>query len=377
MPHPQWVETCRQLIQEHTEDISNIPGWIRSRRFRLASGDGVQKGVKDLLAIHEFEKDNGLGGPEHQYAKSRSWRLRIVNEVIEGKDNKTFDFSHEFKAQDYQAPEPLRAFDHVSRPTTGATSWQLDGCKDPHAPLVVFSNSLLTDLHIWDAAVGQLIRVFPRLRFLRYNTRGYEAPSNESVNLDILADDLAALLDAVGVQKCLAVIGVSLGGITCMNFAFRHPSRLEKYIACDCNVASSDTNTKAWKARLALARSEGGWAQLANQTVERWFTVASVDSQTKATSDVRRMILSASREGFVECVAALCDFNLAKKVKEIEVPGLYVAGHCDGILPRAMAKFARTSPHSSFVEIARSGHLPMVEQSEAFVTVVRDFLGSS
>ena len=300
-----------------------------------------------------------------------------MNEVIEGKDNKTFDFAHGFKAQDYQKPKPLNGFKHVSRPTTGATSWHVDGCEDPQAPLIVFSNSLLTDLHIWDATVAQLIRVFPRFRFLRYNTRGYESPSNEAVNIDVLADDLAALLDTLGVHKCLAVIGVSLGGITCMNFAIRYPARLDKYIACDCNVASSEKNSQAWIARVTLARSEGGWAQLANQTIERWFTAASVESQTKATSDVRHMILSASVEGFVDCVAALCDFNLTETIKEIRVPGLYVVGHCDGVLPKAMANFVQTTPQSSFIEIAGAGHLPMVEQSEAFTKVVRDFLGSS
>ena len=44
--------------------------------------------MKELLALHEFESDNGLDGPEHQYAKSRPWQLKIVSEVIEGEDNK-------------------------------------------------------------------------------------------------------------------------------------------------------------------------------------------------------------------------------------------------------------------------------------------------
>ena len=334
-------------------------------------------GVKELLAVHEFGRDNGLNGPEHQLAKSRPWRKKIVEEVIEGKDNKIFDFTHAFKAQDYRTPKPLNDFNHVSKPTPSAVSWRVDGCEERHALLVVFSNFLLIDLHIWDSTVAQLIRAFPQFRFLRYNTRGHESPSEEPVNVDVLADDLAGLLDILGVQTCLVVVGVSLGGITCVNFASRYPLRTSKYIACDCNVASSDKNTTAWIARIALALSEGGRGKLANQTVERWFTAASVKSQTKATSDVRRMVLSASLEGFVDCVAALCDFDLSEKVKAMEIPGLYVVGHCDGVSPEAMARFAQTSPQASFVEIADAGHLPMVEQSEAFTQVVRGFLGSS
>jgi len=160
-----------------------------------------------------------------------------------------------------------------------------------------------------------------------------------------------------------------------MNFAIRYPSRLDKYIACDCNAASSDNNSKAWVARVSLARSEGGWSELASRTVERWFSAASLESQTKAVSDVRRMILCASVDGYVGCVAALCDFNLTEKAKGIQIPGLYVVGKCDGVLTEA--KFAQAIPQASFVGIAGAGHLPMVEQSEAFVTVIRDFLGSS
>src|SRR5271156_1146492 len=125
-----------------------------------------------------------------------------------------------------------------------------------------FTYSLLTDLHIWDPTIDELIRAFPGFRFLRYNTQGYESSSNEPVDVDVLADDLAGLLDSLGVQSCFAAVGVSLGGVTCMNFTIRYPSRLDKYIACDYNVASSDNNSKAWVARVSLARSEGGLVQV-------------------------------------------------------------------------------------------------------------------
>jgi hypothetical protein len=95
--------------------------------------------VRELLAIHEFEEDNGLDGPEHKFAKSRQWQEKIVNEVIEDKENQIFDFAHTFKAQDYQRPKPLNGSNHGSRPTAGASSWRIDGCRDPHAPWILFS----------------------------------------------------------------------------------------------------------------------------------------------------------------------------------------------------------------------------------------------
>lgn len=70
------------------------------------------------------------------------------------------------------------------------------------------------------------------------------------------------------------------------------------------------------------------------------------------------MILCASVDGFVDCVAALCDFNLTEKAKGIQISGLYVVGKCDGALPEAMTKFAQAIPQAPFVGIAGAGHLP-------------------
>ena len=360
---------------------------MRSRRYRCVSGEGRKDGITELLALHDFSKDNGIDGPEHICAKKRPWRNKVVDTVIEGKDNKIWDFHRAFRAEDYRDPPAVNAVNGVSHswfssasfchPATGATSWRFDGCEDADAPLIVFSNSLLTDFHLWDWTIAKLKGAFPQYRFLRYNTRGYEYGSREAVSADLLADDIAGLLDHLGIVKCHMVIGVSLGGLTAMNFAIRHPTRLDKFVACDCNVASSEKNTQAWKERIALARSEGGWNKLADQTVVRWFTVESARAWTVGIRLVREQVLKASLQGFEDCVAALCDVNLVDKIKHIQVPGLCLVGKCDGVLPKTMASFASSIPMSSFVEIAGAGHLPMVEQAQAFVNALVTFMQST
>jgi len=67
-----------------------------------------------------------------------------------------------------------------------------------------FTYSLLTDLHIWDPTIDELIRAFPGFRFLRYKTRGYESSSNELVDVDVLADDLAGAVGFFG--ECRVVL---------------------------------------------------------------------------------------------------------------------------------------------------------------------------
>lgn len=80
-----------------------IPGWRRSRRYQLVDADDQKEGYTELLAIHDLETTNGIGGPEHGVAKSRPWRTRIL-ELVESRDNKLFEFFHEFQASDYRTP---------------------------------------------------------------------------------------------------------------------------------------------------------------------------------------------------------------------------------------------------------------------------------
>ena len=73
----------------------------------------------------------------------------------------------------------------------------------------------------------------------------------------VVAGDIAGLLDILGVHKCLAVVGLSLVGISCVNFGLRYAWGMDKNIACDCNVALSVNNTRDWKARMTIALRGG------------------------------------------------------------------------------------------------------------------------
>ncbi|KAK0337240.1 hypothetical protein LTR94_005547 [Friedmanniomyces endolithicus] len=160
-----------------------------------------------------------------------------------------------------------------------------------------------------------------------------------------------------------------MGGVTALNFALRYPGMLEKFIACDCNVASSAANTAAWGERVELARREG-MAALADVTVKRWFTAPNYGSEEARR--VEGMVAQADLEGFVGNTAALCEYDLRGKVGGITVPGLLVAGEGDGKLPEAMAGFGIEGV--GFRRVAGAGHLPMLENLGGFMEVLGVFL---
>ena len=96
-------ELHRWYEQEHTHDLQQIPGWLRSRRFQLVHGSDQRPGHTELLAVHEYAAENGLDGPEHELAKSKPWRNRVLG-LVASRKNQRYEFVHEVMASDYKKP---------------------------------------------------------------------------------------------------------------------------------------------------------------------------------------------------------------------------------------------------------------------------------
>lgn len=353
--------------QEHSEMISRVPGWLRTRRFRMVVG-GLQgmppAGQVECLVVHDFGAKNGLDGAEYKAAFDTPWRKQVVDKTV----------SHETRRwKHYLTFDALKEPPSTVITTDGAElQYRLEG--KPKDPIIVFVNSILTTLHIWDDVAKALLSTGingQTYRVLRYNARGYsqQAERSNPTRFDLLTDDLQYLLQRLDIEKVHAVVGVSMGGVTSMNFAIRHPDMLEKFVSCDCNVAASPANSSAWEDRIQLAKSEG-MSALADVTVKRWFTEPNHDSENaKKAFD---MVAHANVEGFAQNTGALCNYDLKEKLPGMKTPGLLIAGEGDGKLPEAMQKFG--IPNTTFNAIPRAGHLPMLENHEAFMGALETFL---
>ncbi|KAK5127138.1 hypothetical protein LTR85_008498 [Meristemomyces frigidus] len=353
--------------EEHIGMLSKIPGWLRTRRFEMVVG-GIKgmppSGHVECLAVHEYEAKNGQGGPEHKAAQSTPWRSKVM-EKVGAKDRR--DWAH------------FLTFDALEEPPSSVTTtdgaelrFQLEG--NPSDPVIVFVNSILTNFHIWDDVAKALTTTGingKTYRVLRYNPRGYsqQAARSNPTRFDLLADDLEYLLQRLNIERVHAVIGVSMGGVTSMNFAIRHPDMLEKFVACDCNSASSPANNTAWGERIELGKSKG-MSALADVTVKRWFTQPNHESAN--AKKTQQMVEQASLEGFEESTGALCNYDLKEQLPNIKTPGLLIAGEGDGKLPEAMQKFG--IPNATFKAIPNAGHLPMLENHDAFMEALAGFL---
>ncbi|UZJ54540.1 hypothetical protein CBS101457_003860 [Exobasidium rhododendri] len=241
------------------------------------------------------------------------------------------------------------------------------------SPWIILVNSLMTNLTMWDSIMPAFT---PHFNIITYDQRGHGFSSTPSTGctLDELADDVATIQAALGVEKVYAVIGVSQGGATALNFALRHGDKVDRIVACDTQAVSPEANRIAWDERIEMAQSKGMLA-LANVTVPRWYGPGSGASDAVRSKTVE-LVASTSVEGFEKSARALQGYDLVAKGLKEKLKGsktLLVAGSADGKLPEALSGLAKDTG-VDYASIESAGHLPMCDQPKAFTDTVLPWL---
>jgi 3-oxoadipate enol-lactonase len=249
-----------------------------------------------------------------------------------------------------------------------ALHYRVDGA-DEGRPWIVFGNSLLTGLQVWDAQVSALTAGYS---ILRYDQRGHgqSEVSREPVDFDLLGEDLLALMDDTGIASC-TYVGLSMGVPTGLAACSRAPARFEKLVFVDGAAKTASTGKAFWDERIALARDKGIGA-LADATVDRWFSASTTDDGLRGR--MREMIAATPADGFEQCARALKNYDYFEAVTGIECPLLTIAGAEDGVMPDTMNKtFGGVAGRRSAI-IPEAGHIPNFERPDAFNKALISFL---
>lgn len=392
-------EYQKWYVEEHVGMLAKVPGWRRSRLFKTSSLlQEADDGTVAYLCLHDYAPDNGLGGAEHKASMDTPRRTAVFQKYVARKSRQTYSLFYVFgpASRDLYSLsqlDPSSASFTSSSGTlqTSATSitsrittpsgivirYRLQGNPSPSAPVIVFSNSLLTSYAMWDPLITLLQQHRPDLRLLRYDTRGRHSLPQPPVaaTLADLASDLDALRAALRIDRFACLVGVSMGGATALRYALTYPARAARFVAADCNAASSAANTQAWRDRIDVARGGGGMAALAGQTVARWFHS---ETRDETVAWMTAMVAENDVEGFAHSCTALWDYDLREQLRVCAVPGLLVAGEADGkgALVKAMESFKGLvgEEGAALRVVPRAGHLPMCENPQAFWEAIKDFI---
>src|SRR5689334_15997665 len=189
------------------------------------------------------------------------------------------------------------------------------------APWVVFSNSLMTNLSMWDEQATALAGDF---RVLRYDQRGHggtDAPSG-AYSFNTLTADVVALFDALGIKRA-HFVGLSMGGMAAVALAENYPDRVDRIVPCDCGPASTPQSAQQWEERIALAKAHGMEA-LVEPTAGRWYPPEFAAANKPIVDKVRQMIRTTPLNGFAGCASALSNFDLRPGLSGIKHRTLFL-----------------------------------------------------
>ena len=249
--------------------------------------------------------------------------------------------------------------------------YRFDGPEN--APIILVSNSLASNLAMWDHQIDTLVGL--GFRVLRYDSRGHGQSGVPlgPCSIEMLTTDAVGLLDALGIERA-SFMGCSKGGMVGQMAGTRYGDRFDKLVLC--STAAYMGGGDVWAARIEAVTS-GGMAAVVDATIDRWFTGAGQERMPDDVGRVREMILATPPDGFIACAHAIAAMDQRESIRAIDRPTLVVVGeHDPGTPPSAAELIHDRIAGSKLVVLEDSAHLCNIEQAGRFNAALEAFLGA-
>lgn len=248
--------------------------------------------------------------------------------------------------------------------------WQEVGTGDA----VLFVHGFPLDSRMWSE---QLERIPRRFRLLAPDLRGFgsTARGDAALSMDRFADDLAGLLDHLGIER-VVVCGLSMGGYVAFALWRRHADRIRALVLC-ATRASADTE-EVRRGRFALAGrvQESGSRVAADEQIPRLLSDRTMEERPEVADRVREMIESTDRATIVAALEAMAARpDSTPQLATIDVPTLVIAGAEDVMVTAdEIQRLADEIPDARIQAIPGAGHLPPLERPVEFNRALVHFL---
>jgi 3-oxoadipate enol-lactonase len=239
-----------------------------------------------------------------------------------------------------------------------------------HAPVLMLSNSLGTDLHMWDAQAAGFAQ---RFRLVRYDRRGHGKSGVPSgpYSMERLGRDALAIADGLRVAK-FHWCGLSMGGMEGMWLAVNVPQRIDRLILSNTSAHFPDRGI--WDQGIKAIRGSGSLVPLADRIVNLWFS-PEFRARAPATVAVMKAMLAATpAEGYAACCEAIRDMDHRNILSRITARTLVIAGRHDQATSVAAAQFIQGRIAGAALTVLDAAHISNVEQPTAYADAVLDFL---
>ena len=241
-------------------------------------------------------------------------------------------------------------------------------------PKIIFSNSLGSDLRMWNPQVEAMK---DKYCIIRYDKRGHgkSSPAQGPYSFDMLENDVIKIMDNLEVEKA-NFVGLSMGGMTSLGLALKHQNRFDKFVCCAARADMPPPMQDGWNQRIAVVK-ESDTAGVVNGSLERWFSEKFITDP--ANIDVinlsKDMITNTSKEGYIGSCEAIKKLDYLKELSTINREILYISGEIDmGAPAMAMEEMHHLTPNSKYECISGAAHILNIECAEEVNNIILEFL---
>jgi 3-oxoadipate enol-lactonase len=244
---------------------------------------------------------------------------------------------------------------------------EVEGRED--APALMLSNSLGTNLHMWDEQAGEWAKYF---RVIRYDRRGHgkSGVPDGPYSMERFGRDVLAILDALEIEKT-NWCGLSMGGMVGQWLGANAPDRVEKLVLSNTNFHYADK--APWADRIKFVQ-EKGLTELVDPNMERWFTKDFRARAPQTIARMKEMFVATDPVGYIACCEAIRDMDFTESNSRITAPTLVIVGKQDPATPPAAGEAIAKQIKGAEVAALDAAHISNMEQPKLYTETVLEFL---
>lgn len=233
----------------------------------------------------------------------------------------------------------------------------------------------------WDAVAPSLARhahvIVPDLR--GFGASASSPRSDAAVqSMEAHADELARLLESLGVGEPVTLVGFSMGGYVCFPFFRRHRERVRALVLCNTRAVPDTPEGAAARATLAARALIEGAAPVIDAMLPRLLAADTLASRPDVVRSVRALMEAAPPDGIAASLRGMAArTDSTALLPSIDVPTLVVVGEHDAISPPAeMLGLAAAIPGARAIVLPGCGHMSTHEAPEELAHALEMFVRS-
>lgn len=247
------------------------------------------------------------------------------------------------------------------------------------SPVVLLVHGFPLNRSMWDPQIGVLrgsgARVIaPDLRGFGASEAGPPGP----LTMEQHADDLVALLDALGIVERVLFVGLSMGGYVAFAFWRRHSERVRAFVLADTRAAPDAPQQVIDREAMARAVEDAHSPEPSiKNRMPRMFS-RTLRQGAPVERQVEAMMASTSPRAVADGERALAlRVSSFATLPTISVPTLVIVGEHDQLTPPSdSAEIVSGVPGARLVTIDQAGHMSNMENPAAFNDALVSFLES-